>query len=100
MFGECFAQTAEIVGFGCEEAIAGGAEALENGLILLARREADGFPLVLHADNELGHGLPFGHGGEGFEVERLDLFAEVGLLGEVFFLFLLTTEGRSLGGAC
>ena len=27
--GECFAQTAEIVGFGCEEAIAGGAEALE-----------------------------------------------------------------------
>ena len=94
--GECFAQTAEIVGFGCEEAIAGGAEALENGLILLARREADGFPLVLHADNELGHGIPFGHGGEGFEVERLDLFAEVGLLGEVFFLFLLTTEEEVL----
>ena len=94
--GEGFAEGAEIMRFGREEAIAGGAEALENGLILFAGGEADGLPLVLHADNELGHSLPFGHGGEGIEVEGFDLLAEVGLFGEVFFLFLFAAEEEVL----
>jgi hypothetical protein len=63
---------------------------------LFARREADGLPFVLHADNELGHRFPFGHGGERIEVEGLDLFAKLGLLVEVFLFFLFAAEEKVL----